>query len=171
MSRTIRYAATICAVLLLSGAAFADGKGDVKDARDKVKEDKKELREARQAHDAGAAKEAKDALKADREKLREERKERRKKHLDEMKAKYGPGLKVPAVRAEMRVHAARMARLHRVEHLAKVAKKDAVVKRTEAAIEKEKARHQKRMDELKSAPGGAASGAPSAAPATSGGAK
>ena len=53
----------------------------------------------------------------------------------------------------MRVHGRRMSRLRRVEKLAKDAKKDAVVKRANAAQEKEKARHQKKMDELKAAGG------------------
>lgn len=175
MNRTLRWIATVAIGVLVTSTALADGKGDVKDAREKVKEDKKDLREARHAHDAGAAKEAKDDLHKDREKLREERKAKRKEHMAELRAKWGQMLKQPGVKAEMRLHMSRMARLRRIESLAKAKNKDAIVKRTEAAMEKEKARHQKRMDELKAQPGGAASGAasgaPSAAPATSGGAK
>lgn len=166
MIRTLRFALTFAAAVLVTGAAYADPpKGDppgkeIKEAREKVREDKKELHEARKAGDAGAAEKAREDLKADRKELTEEQKERRKAHMAEMRAKWGAIQKMPGVREEMRMHASRMARLRRIDKIALEKKKDAVAKRAEAAMEKEKARHEKRMTELKAkgADAGAATG-------------
>lgn len=139
-----RLALAACALAITSTAvvstSHANDRRDPKAAREKVREERKELRDAIRAGDAGAAKEA-------REELRHARKRAR---IAEMQKKFGDALNTPAVNDEMKTHAKRMARLHRIEHLAKNEKKDAIVKRTGDAIEKEKARHEKRMDQLKS---------------------
>lgn len=144
---------------LVAAAPPAIAAGPVKEAKEKLKEEKKELKEARKG-DAGVADEKKDVKQA-AEELREARKKRRNEHLAEMRAKWGEILKKPGVKEEMRTHMRRMSRLRRIEQLAKNGKKDAIAKRATAAMEKEKARHQKKMDELKG----------QAAPAASGGAK
>lgn len=174
MVRKLHLVLTLAATLLASGSAYADGpKGEgpgkaTKEARDKVHEEKKELREAHKTGDAGAIKEAKEDLKEARKELSEAAKERRKAHMAELRAKWGTILKMDGVKEEMRTHSSRLARLRRIEKIAKEKGKDAVAKRAEANIEKEKARHDKKMAELKAkgADGGAA-----AAPAASGGAK
>ncbi len=145
---------------LVAAAPPAFAAGPVKDAKEKVKEEKKELHDARKAHDGGAPEEKKELKQAEQE-LREARKKRRADHMAEMRAKWGDILKKPGVKEEMRIHARRMSRLRRIEKLAKEAKKDAIVKRVNAAEEKEKARHQKKMDELKAqpSPAGSAGGA------------
>ena len=153
-------AAALLGALALQGPAWADH--PVKDAKDKVKEEKKELKDAKKSGDAGAIAEEKKELKQAEKELREARKKKREEHLAEMRAKWGEILKRPGVKEEMRLHMRRMSRLHRIEKLAKEHKKPELEKRVMAAIEREKARHQKKMEELKG-------GAP--APAPSGGAK
>lgn len=161
MKKAVLWVATLLGALALSGPAFADN--PVKDAKEKVKEEKKELKEARKSGDAGAVADEKKDVKAAKKELSEEKKKKRAEHMAEMRAKWGEILKKPGVKAEMGLHSRRMARLRRIEKVATEKKKDALVKRAVAAQEKEKARHQKKMDELKAQP------AP--APATSGGAK
>ncbi|HQY59867.1 MAG: hypothetical protein IPF92_16495 [Myxococcales bacterium] len=156
--RSLWWAAVLLGTLV-AAAPPAIAAGPVKEAKEKLKEEKKELKEARK-NDGGVADEKKDVKQAADE-LREARKKRRQEHLAEMRAKWGEILKKPGVKEEMRVHMRRMSRLRRIEHLAKEGKKDAIAKRAAAAMEKEKARHQKKMDELKG----------QAAPAASGGAK
>jgi hypothetical protein len=179
MVRTLRFFSAVAAALLVSSTALADvpspNKGAAnKEARDKVheekkdlKEAKKELREARKEGDAGAAEEAKKDVKEAKKELSEAQKERRKAHMAEMRAKWGTILKMDGVKEEMRTHASRMARLRRVEKVATEKKKEATVKRAQAALEKEKARHDKKMAELKTKGGGDAG----AAAAATGGAK
>ena len=94
--------------------------------------------------------------------------------LAEARAKWGDTLKKPGVKEEMKLHARRLARLRRMAKLANAAKKDAVEKRAKTLIEKEKSRHEKKMEELKAAAAPAGSGsapAPAAPAATTGGAK
>lgn len=164
--------ALVLAALLVTTAAYAGdgqgqgqgggnghghGGGQNKEARDKVKEERKELQDARKTGDAGAIKAALDDVKAAKKELTAEQKERRKAHMAEMRAKWGTILKMDGVKDEMRLHASRMAKLRRIEKLAKDKNKDAVAKRATAAMEKEKARHDKKLGELK-AKGGATDG-------------
>jgi chromosome segregation ATPase len=114
-----------------AGEATDEAKKDVKEARKEVKEARQELREAWQ-------------------KLRETRKERRKERREAIKEKYGDVLDKPAVRAELRLHAWRMARLKRIRAVATSEDKKDTVARVDKLMEKEKQRHQKRMDHLKS---------------------
>ena len=120
--------------------------GDAEEARKAAKEAREEARDAR--HDAGA--QTREAWKQSWEQLKETRKERRQKRREEIKEKWGDLTKHPAVRAELKVHAWRLARLTRVRTLAKAAGKDAVVERADKLIAKEKARHDKHMETLKS---------------------
>ncbi len=145
--RSFIWIAALFGALSFQGSARADN--PVKDAKKELKDDRKEL------------KDDKKELKDDRKELRDARKKRRDEHMAEMRAKWGEILKKPGVKEEMRVHSRRMSRLRRIDKLAKEHKKPAVEKRAEAAMAREKARHQKKMEELK---GGAA-------PAPSGGAK
>lgn len=152
--RSLWWAAVLLGTLM-AAAPPAIAAGPVKEAKEKLKEEKKELKEARKAGDAGAEK--KDVKQASDE-LKEARKKRREEHLAEMRAKWGDILKKPGVKEEMQTHMRRMSRLRRIEHLAKEGKKDPIAKRASAAMEKEKTRHQKKMDELKGQPAPAASG-------------
>ncbi len=149
--RSFWWVAVLFGTLAASAPAFAAG--PVKDAKEKLKDEKKELKDAKKSGDAGAAAEEKKDVKQAEKDVKEARKKRRDDRLAEVRSKWGDVLKTPAAKEEMRVHGRRMSRLRRVEKLAKDAKKDAVVKRANAAQEKEKARHQKKMDELKAAGG------------------
>ncbi len=149
--RSFWWMAVLLGTLAASAPAFAAG--PVKEAKEKLKEEKKELKDAKKAGDAGAAAEEKKDVKEAAKDVKEARKKRRDDHLAEVRSKWGDVAKAPAAKEEMRVHARRMARLNRVEKLAKDAKKDAIVKRANAAQEKEKARHEKKMGELKAAGG------------------
>ena len=167
---------SLCAALF-SVPAYADdapaGKGPVgkaaearKEARDKLKEKKGDLKE-KVAGARDAATEAKDEAKAEAKeahkevkearkelaeagaKLRETRKARRQERREEIKKKWGPLSEHPGMRAELKVHAWRMARLNRVRAVAKAEEKTELVSRVDKLIDKEKARHQRRMDTLK----------------------
>lgn len=179
MNSLSRLVLTSLCSLLVSGAALADQGGPPgnkpvakaaearKDAADKLKEKKAELREKLGAvKDAGAeakqdakdqAKEAgKEVQEARREvaeawaKLRETRKARRHERREELKKKWGGLHEHPAVKAELKVHGWRMARLNRIRAIAKAEGKTEVVARVDKLIEKEKARHDRHMETLKS---------------------
>ncbi len=133
-------------------AAGAEG---AKEAREAAKEARKEAREAR-GDAVEATGDAKDALKARWKKLRETRKERRQERRAKIKEKWGEDvLKRPAVRAELKIHARRVARLNRIRALAKADGKDAVVERVDKILAKENSRHDKHMETLKSKTGDA----------------
>jgi hypothetical protein len=142
-------ASALLGTLALAAPASAD-KPD-KDLRKEQREARKELREAIKDGGLGspAARDAREKLKESREKLKESREERRKAKRAELKAKYGDILDKPAVRAELRVHAQRMARLHRLERIANAKGKEDAEKRVQALVAKENARHDKHMEELK----------------------
>lgn len=78
------------------------------------------------------------------------RKERREKRRAEIKAKWGDLVQHPAVRAELKVHAWRIARLNRIRSLADAAGKQDVVARVDSLTAKENARFEKHMETLKS---------------------
>jgi hypothetical protein len=108
-----------------------------------------------------------------RDELTEEQKAKRKEHMAELRAKWGEMLKKPGVKEEMKKHLSRLAKLRRIGRVAKDAKKDGIQKRVDAAVAKEKQRHDKTMDELKTQTAPAATGtssgpvAPAVAPAVS----
>ena len=97
--------------------------------------------------DAG---EKRDALRERWQKLRETRKERRREHREEIKKAWGDIQGKPLVKAELKLHAWRMARLNRIRAIADAEGKTETVARVDKLMEKEKQRHQKRMDHLKS---------------------
>jgi len=140
-----------CAALAPTAPAFAQapagsapGKATpLKDAKKEQREERKELKEALKTGDPAKIKEA-------REELQKARKDRRQAAKTVLEGKYGADiLKKPAVRAELRVHSNRMARLRHIEKLAKEKSKEPLAKKAATLIEKENARHQKRMDALK----------------------
>lgn len=126
---------------------------DVKDAKNDLKEAKKDAKETGAAAlDAGAVAvdKAKGKLAAARAKLKESREERRTNVRGALRAKYGNELlQKPAVRAELRLHAQRMAKLRQMKDVADDADKKALEERVDKMIEKENTRHTARMDALK----------------------
>jgi hypothetical protein len=103
-------------------------------------------------------------------KLRENMAERRAEHQGELKARWGRSLVLPAAREELRLHAQRMARLHRAAFLAETEvtqNKDKLIERINKLIEKEQTRHERAMERFKDTAASAPSAAASAAPAAS----
>ncbi|MFO0568161.1 MAG: hypothetical protein U0263_21045, partial [Polyangiaceae bacterium] len=122
-----------------------------------LKDKRKELHEERKSGDADAAAETKGELKDARkdlkeawEKLRETRKDRRKEHREALQKKWGDLPKRPAVKAELKVHAWRVARLKRIRAVADNQGKKDAVSRVDKLLEKENTRHQKHMEKLQS---------------------
>ncbi len=124
-------------------------KADAKEAREDAKEARKDAKEARE--DAREArKEAHAAVRATWAELKASRQTRRTERREALKEQWGDDvLKRPAAQAELKVHARRLARLYRMRTLAKEANKDAVVTQVDKLIEREKTRHNKRMDTIK----------------------
>ncbi len=151
----------------LAPAVSAQPKGpkerreDRKERREDRQENRKERREDRQDNRKDRREDRKDR----REDRQEARKDRRGARHDRGKArrvrrraarkaflaKWGRIHKRPAVNAELRLHAWRMARMGRLRTLATENSKDDAVKRIDELKAKEMARHQKRMEGLKKA--------------------
>jgi hypothetical protein len=83
-------------------------------------------------------------------KRKETRAERRRDRRDEIKRKWGDLHTHPAVTNELRHHARRMAFLQRMRAVATDDSKDDLVTKIDELMEKEKARHDKKMEHLKS---------------------
>ncbi len=136
---------------VLLGAGWA-GAQPGKDKREERREDRKEKREEKREERQEKRDDKKDELKEEwkkkRDEWREKRKDRREERRTELKKKWGELLEKPAARAELRIHTRRMARLERVAFLAEATGKTAVLERAKKAIEKERARHQARMEKI-----------------------
>ncbi|MBW2455600.1 MAG: hypothetical protein JRI68_13865 [Deltaproteobacteria bacterium] len=131
-----------------------------KEKRKEKREERKERREDRHENRKERRDDRKEARKDRREGRQDRRKARRMRRRAARKAflaKWGHIHKRPAVKAELRLHAWRMARLDRLRSLAVEESKDDVVKRIDELKAKEQARHDKRMGNLKkAAPAGSA---------------
>jgi len=164
-------ALSLPAVTVSAAAGDAPAKGQVKkaaearkDAAENLKEKRKELKEELKEAAKDAGEEAKEDVKEARKevaearkelkeawgKLRETRKDRRQARREELKKTWGDLPKHPAVKNELKLHAWRMARLKRIRAIADSEGKKDTVARVDKLMEKEKQRHQKRMDHLKS---------------------
>ncbi|HVW29394.1 MAG TPA: hypothetical protein VHC69_28710 [Polyangiaceae bacterium] len=73
---------------------------------------------------------------------------RRKAEQDETRVRWGKVVDQPPVVAELKTHAERVARLQRIQELAEVESKPAVVARAGRALATENARHEKQMQTL-----------------------
>ena len=125
----------------LSMAQPAAGKG----ARDERKERLDERQKRRDER-----KERRNERAEDKKERADSRRERRRERMEELRARYGRLIAEPAVAAELRVHARRMARLNTMRRLAEKEGKTALIPRIDKLIAKERARHQRHMDALKS---------------------
>jgi hypothetical protein len=145
------HALALLAATGLSAAQPANGKERADERRENSDERRQRREERREQR-----KERADDRKEGRKDRVETRRERRRERAEELRARYGRLLAEPAVAAELRVHARRMARLHTARRVAEKEGKAALLPRIDKLIEKERARHQRRMDALK-APGAAPS--------------
>jgi len=101
-------------------------------------------------------------LEALRQKIDTRRKtfaERRDAEQDRIRIRWGALVERPSVQDELRLHAMRIARLTRIQELAEVEGKDAVEARALKAIDRENARHDKRLQEIALTPAGVPGGA------------
>jgi hypothetical protein len=152
-----------------------DAKEERKEAREATKEAREETREARQARrdrhrevreklrkgplsdkDKKDLDEIRDTLRArhraaldrwrdNRETIRDRRRKARREWIE----KWIDLHKRPKVREELTIHARRMAHLKRAQHIAEVNDRDELAEQLGKLIEKENARHARRMDTLK----------------------
>jgi hypothetical protein len=103
-----------------------------------------------------------DRLEALRQKIDTRRKtfaERRDAEQDRIRIRWGSLVDRPAVQDELRLHAMRIARLTRIQELAEVEGKTPVEARALKALDRENARHDKRMQEIALTPAGVPGGA------------
>ncbi len=95
---------------------------------------------------------SKDELKAQLEALNDDRKQRRERHREQLKERWGQRLAAPAAAAELRHHSRRMAHLNRMllvtETEKKGADKDKLVARIEKLTELENQRHERKMNQI-----------------------
>ena len=88
--------------------------------------------------------------------LTPEQKAKRQEQITKIRAQYGAEtLKHPGAKMELGVHNRRLARLERMKTVAQEQKKPKLVERIDALIKKENARHQMRMEQLRSGDAGA----------------
>ncbi|MDI1446702.1 hypothetical protein [Polyangium sp. 6x1] len=178
MSGTKRSLATLLGAALLAAAAVAsadvvadgptreqirairpvrESKKELREDRKELREDRKELREDRKAGaDAKELREDKKEIREDKKELREDRKAKREARRKELREKWGDVVKRPGARAELEVHARRLARLAQARKVAEADGKKELVARIDKLVEKENARHQRAMKRLtEKGPGGA----------------
>ncbi len=120
-----------------------------KDKREERREERQDKRDDRHDKREAHKEEIKDEWKEKRKAWREKREERRKDLRDEARKKWGDLVDRPAVREELRDSARRMARLERVRFLAEASGKKDLLDRATKALEKERARHDTKMAQLK----------------------
>jgi hypothetical protein len=128
-----------------------------REERQERREERQERREER-GEQRDDRQERREERRDDRQERREERRgdrqERRKARREEIRQRWGDLAQRPEARAELRVHARRMARLHRIRALAQQAGKTEVVERADKLIAKERERHQRAMDHIRTKQGG-----------------
>ena len=120
----------------MAAAVTAQPKGP-KERSEERKDRREDRREDRQ--------DARQERREDRREWRDRRRTARRAFLD----KWGPIHKQPVVRAELELHARRLARLARMRVLATEAGKDKLVLQIDQIVAKENARHQHRLEVLK----------------------
>jgi hypothetical protein len=118
------------------------------EAREKREEAREERREGRQEDRKDRRAELKDEWKAKRDEWRAKRKERREERRAEIEKKWGELAKSTPARVELRIHAMRVARIERVAFVAEANGNTKLAEQAKALLEKENARHQKRMEAL-----------------------
>jgi hypothetical protein len=167
---SLKFGAAIIIALAVASPALADqpkppaaakAEGKIEKAGDKAKEGAEKAgdkadKAIEKGKDAGAS--AKDEAKADLKSDKEATKKKAKEERDELKGKASKALKGkamhPSLKEELKRHARRLARLDRVEAIAKDAKDDDSLARVKKLVEKENARHDKWMSNFDPTKGG-----------------
>lgn len=168
---SLKWSAAFVAALAFASPALADqpakpaaaakAEAKVEKAGDKAKEGAdKAADKADKAADKGKdkAEAAKDEAKAEVKADKEATKKKAKEDRDALKGKVQKALKGkamhPSLKEELKRHARRLARLERIEALAKDSKDDDAEGRVKKLIEKENARHEKWMSNFDPEKGG-----------------
>jgi hypothetical protein len=125
--------------------AWKKRKEERKEKREERKEDRKEKREDRKEDRKERREKMKERFKARKATVVARRKTRRA----EMRKKWGPILKKPGVRAELTLHARRMARINQAIIVAKAEGKDDLVDKLRKLKTTEMQRHQTKMGTFK----------------------
>ena len=141
-----RRVSGLCIALVTSLSVFATAQPattpkERREERQEKREDRQEKREDKQEK----REDRRDGI----EDLRKTRQERRKEHLKEVRGRWGDVVGKPAAKAELKVHARRVARLGRARRLADSAGKTDLVAKIDKLIERESTRHQAAMGKLK----------------------
>jgi hypothetical protein len=138
-----------------------------KDRREEAREERKDRREEaregldeRRADLEGTLDERRAKLAERIQKLRQSREARAAAERERIVSRWGPVKDNPTLRAEFRLHAWRMARLHRMRLVASAEGKEPLKARIDELIAKERARHEREMEKspkpVSSAPKGGA---------------
>jgi hypothetical protein len=132
------------------------GKGkDDKDKDDKDKDDKDKDDKDKPGTPPGLEAKSDERHKKLLERFEERKKtvtERAKSEREEIRKKLGNSLDQQPIQQELRRHARAVARLQRIQEIASVNEKPELAARALAALQKENARHDKRVSELSAAP-------------------
>jgi hypothetical protein len=143
------FALLLSVLALVAFSRFSAAQPAAGSARGDARREKAEERRERREERRKERNERADEKAEDRKERAQARRERRRQRAEELRARYGRALSEPAVMAELRVHARRMARLNTLRRIAEREGKTALVPRIDKLIEKERARHQRHMDALK----------------------
>lgn len=137
-------------------AAIKQRRDDLREAMGKFKADPERQKKwmervkAWREETRTSAKEGPDKLKALLKERKAKRNERRDQHRTLMKEMWGPIHELSPVRAELRSHAWRMARLQRLYELAAEKNDEKLLARVEKLMDHERERHQARMQAFSS---------------------
>ncbi len=115
---------------------------DRRDGRQDRREDRQDGRQDRRDDRQDARKQRHDDWVAKREDRREGRRA-------ELRTKWGDILDRPAASAELRIHGRRVARLDRIVFVAETEGKTEVAVKTKALLDRERARHEQRMQAIR----------------------
>lgn len=135
-----------------SGHAHGQGKGPDKDDKERHKgKDEKADKKEDKVGDPDIEK-LKDEWKKKHAEWVDKRKERRDAARTVARTELGVRLSNPAIIEELKRHARRVARLERIIFLADAGEKTELAKKARDLLAKEEARHEKRLEALKSQP-------------------
>ncbi len=148
--RFIIAVALFMAALIGSGTFATDlaaGPKTPEERREERRKRREERREERRKRQAERREERKERRQEARKRWRERRRAARREFI----RKWGRIYKRPAVRAELRTHAYRVARLRRLRVLAQEADRQDQVQRADKLLAQEQARHHARLKALRGA--------------------
>lgn len=153
--RTMGWITLVCAALTTTGATAQPGRGAEEKAENEARRAAaKRARDERRDASAPGDEETKKRAAEVRKKFESQAEARRWAARAKAKGRWGEKLAEQPVRAELAIHARRVARLNVLEDMAKARGKEELLPRIAKLREKEDARHERRMAKLTSEDGG-----------------